>query len=360
MSRTNDIRRNNATDELLSGGMGADAYNRVEVRADGSIAAGAGTASPSTVLRPGGGVWAFPFPSVAGTVTDAAVTALMGVAPANGWVVINSTTDQLYYRKAGVWTQLSLQPIAPGAPVIGTATAGNTTATANWTAPTTGSAVTSYTVKTYKASDNSLLFTDVVGNVLTFDRGGLTNGVGVYFKVDPTNIAGTGPQSAASNTVTPAAISTAFITSGVPGSGLRSDATGKFGFKFTVGASDITVTHLGRWVVAGNSQTHNVKLYSGTANASELAAVVVDCAGAPTGAYKYVALGSPIVLTAGTTYWLGSEEASGGDQWYDDAICTTTAVATITTSIYALPASAAWNDGNAGVHNITPVSFKYA
>lgn len=93
----------------------------------------------------------------------------------------------------------------PAAPTIGTATAGVGQATANWTAPADngGSAVTGYQVTTYRASDNVVLFTDTTGVVLTFTRTGLTAGVGVYFKVAAINVTGTGPQSAASNTVTP-------------------------------------------------------------------------------------------------------------------------------------------------------------
>ena len=89
----------------------------------------------------------------------------------------------------------------PAAPTIGTATAGVGQATATWTAPS--GTVTGYVVTTYRASDNVVLFTDSVGAVLTFTRTGLTAGVGVYFRVAATNATGTGPQSAASNTVTP-------------------------------------------------------------------------------------------------------------------------------------------------------------
>lgn len=91
---------------------------------------------------------------------------------------------------------------APGAPTIGTATAGVGQATANWTAPV-GSTVTGYQVKTYRASDGVVLFTDATGVALTFNRTGLTAGVAVYFKVAAVNTIGTGPQSTQSNTVTP-------------------------------------------------------------------------------------------------------------------------------------------------------------
>ena len=41
---------------------------------------------------------------------------------------------------------------------------------------------------------------------------------------------------------------------------LFNNLTGWVGFKFTVGAQDMTVTRLSRWVVSGNNQTHTVKL----------------------------------------------------------------------------------------------------
>lgn len=100
----------------------------------------------------------------------------------------------------------SASATAPGAPTIGTATAGNAQAVANWTAPASngGSAVTGYTVKTYDSS-GTLLATDTTGVVLTYTKTGLTNGAGVKFKVAATNAIGTGTLSAFSNTVTPVA-----------------------------------------------------------------------------------------------------------------------------------------------------------
>lgn len=96
-------------------------------------------------------------------------------------------------------------PTIPDAPTVGVATGANTAATANWTAPANngGAAITGYTVTTYKTSDNSVLFTDTTGAVLTFTRTGLTNGTAVYFKIAATNSVGTGAQSAASNNATP-------------------------------------------------------------------------------------------------------------------------------------------------------------
>jgi hypothetical protein len=89
----------------------------------------------------------------------------------------------------------------PGAPTIGTATAGNAGATVSFSVPANngGAAITGYTVT---ASPGGLAATGT-GSPITV--AGLANGTAYTFTVKATNSVGTGPSSAASNAVTPTA-----------------------------------------------------------------------------------------------------------------------------------------------------------
>ncbi len=91
--------------------------------------------------------------------------------------------------------------VAPGAPVIGTATAGNTQASVSFSAPvnTGGSSITGYTVTANPGGATAS------GAASPLVVSGLSNGQAYTFTVTATNVAGTGSASAASNAVTPAA-----------------------------------------------------------------------------------------------------------------------------------------------------------
>lgn len=121
--------------------------------------------------------------------------------------------DGTYAPAPSVQQTFLVQPSPPGAPTIGTATAGNNgQATVSFTAPASngGAPITGYTVT---ASGGTPIATGP-GSPITIT--GLTNGTSYTFTVTATNSGGTGAASATSNAVTPRGTQT--ITFNNPGS----------------------------------------------------------------------------------------------------------------------------------------------
>ena len=89
----------------------------------------------------------------------------------------------------------------PGAPTNVSATAGNASATVTWSAPASdgGAAISAYVIR---GSDGSQ--TTVSGSSRSATVGSLTNGVSYTFTVAAINAVGTGPDSVATGSVTPA------------------------------------------------------------------------------------------------------------------------------------------------------------
>ncbi|WP_198134517.1 fibronectin type III domain-containing protein [Geotalea uraniireducens] len=119
--------------------------------------------------------------------------------------------DSTYLAALPVSQSFSVAAVVPGAPTIGTATAGDTQASVTFTAPASngGASITGYTA----TSNPGGVTGTCASSPCTVT--GLTNGTAYTFTVTATNSAGTGSASAASNSVTPAAAQT--ITFNNPG-----------------------------------------------------------------------------------------------------------------------------------------------
>ena len=109
--------------------------------------------------------------------------------------------NSIYLAAAQISHSFTVAAVAPGAPTIGTAVAGDTQASVTFTAPanTGGAAITGYTVT---ASPGGNTGTGASSPIIVT---GLTNGVSYTFSVTATSSAATGDASSASNPITPKA-----------------------------------------------------------------------------------------------------------------------------------------------------------
>jgi hypothetical protein len=88
--------------------------------------------------------------------------------------------------------------------------------------------------------------------------------------------------------------------------------------------------------VAGNSGTHPVKLVSASTGADiPGTSVTVSMAGGTPGQFSYTNLTSPVALTPNASYYLVSQETTGGDQWYDYGTVATSPTGTVTGAAYS-------------------------
>lgn len=136
---------------------------------------------------------------------------------------------------------------APGAPAIGTASAGNAQATVSFTPPASngGAAITTYTVTATDHTSAAQGGQTATGTGSPVTVTGLTNGDSYTFTVTATNSAGTGPASSPSSAVTPEPPGKPSADLSVT---LSPHATAADGSTFT---ETVTVTNHGPWAATG-------------------------------------------------------------------------------------------------------------
>lgn len=124
----------------------------------------------------------------------------------------------------------------------------------------------------------------------------------------------------------------------------------ELGMRIVVGASPITITQLGRYVHSGDTG-ENLPMNLYDSGCSVLATVSVSTSGGTTGTFVYSAI-TPIVLSAGGTYYLTCTFDGGGDQWSNNGT-------TITTTGVAGTLASLSSCANSSGQTFGPVTFKY-
>jgi len=114
---------------------------------------------------------------------------------------------------------------------------------------------------------------------------------------------------------------TPMITLVAPGAQTNTNAYwqwyGWTGMKFTVGSSPVTVSQLGRYALATNTQTHQVRILD-AATGADVAKAIVNCAGQPVSGFVYAdIIGGAVTLQASKAYYLLTDNYSGGDMFFD-------------------------------------------
>lgn len=105
-----------------------------------------------------------------------------------------------------------------------------------------------------------------------------------------------------------------FITSNPVFAAARNDFGSYVGLKLTVGSNPLFITHLGRWIVSGNTASHIVSLRN-TSN-TEIASATIDTTQFSAGDYGFLKI-TETSLSASTSYYLFTQEVASGDVWYD-------------------------------------------
>jgi hypothetical protein len=143
---------------------------------------------------------------------------------------------------------------------------------------------------------------------------------------------------------------TEFVTSFSGGSLL--DVTNPHGFKFTVGASNITITEVG---IYGNSSYHDSTktVYVRASDGTDLGNASVTWGNSSQ--WYWAALSSPVILSAGTVYYLMTASLGYSFTNYNISL-TTTSAATVNDAANGQPPGAS---GTGTGFSEAGINFKY-
>ncbi|MFA7252268.1 MAG: glycine-rich domain-containing protein [Candidatus Paceibacterota bacterium] len=179
---------------------------------------------------------------ISATTTSSTTATLTGLTNGTAYTFSVKATNAIGTSASSSASNPVTPATVPGAPTIGTATAGNATSTVTYTAPVSngGSPILYYTVTSNPGSISASTTSSTTATVT-----GLTNDTAYTFTVTATNAAGISTSSSASNSVTPTAPAT-FMVATCPGTETN-DGDYKV-CKFT-SSGTFTVTTLGDGLV---------------------------------------------------------------------------------------------------------------
>jgi len=152
-----------------------------------------------------------------------------------------------------------------------------------------------------------------------------------------------------------------FMVLDLPSSPSEKSKQPHWGTRIVVGASPLVVTDLGRWVRSGNTNAHTLKLVRSDGYDVPGASVSLNTSGATAGQFAYATLAAPVILEAGATYYLVSQETNGGDTWYDlDNTLVPTGAFTLTGQVWAYNSTTVYTVYSATNKGYIPVNLKYS
>jgi Ca2+-binding RTX toxin-like protein len=240
--------------------------------------------------------------STAYTITTVGDTTTVDSNGGTDGIDLVRNVERLHFTADNV--TLNLTP--PAAPTIGTATAGNASATVRWTAPAaTGSPVTSYSVRVVDAANaqvGALLPAPAAATSLVVN--GLTNGSTYRFQVSATNVFGTGPYSALSNAVTPTgpAVTSTSPANGATNVAVAANVTATFNVNVAgVNGTNFRLRNTATNALIPAAVTYNATTHVATLNPTANLAPSTQYTATLTGgaaAIRDAALGTPLATTS--------------------------------------------------------------